>query len=74
MADQIVSRLRDRTFPHRIQHITFQDVGHAFATPGYLPTYRTALNYGGSARATAWAQTTSWATLQRFLDAVSSGK
>jgi dienelactone hydrolase len=71
MADKIVARLRERKFQHRVQHITFQDVGHAFATPGYLPTSRAALNNGGSPRATAWAQTTSWATVQRFLDALS---
>lgn len=76
-SELVMSRLKERHFPHPYEHLRYPGAGHLILMP-YVPTTVTASGhplrqalfaYGGNPRDGAFANVDSWQKTLRFLDA-----
>jgi dienelactone hydrolase len=76
MADRVVERLENYRHPFPFRHLAYADAGHRIIPP-YLPTTILAARhpvrnlvfaFGGTPKATAYAQADSWPRIVRFLE------
>ncbi len=66
MANEIVTRLKRKTFPYKITNLQFDDVGHHAAGIPLRPTVDS-VRLGGTARSIAHAQVDAWRAIAAFL-------
>jgi pimeloyl-ACP methyl ester carboxylesterase len=66
MSDRIVEALRARTFPHRVEHLQYQDLAHV-VPDAWLPVAHGG-TFGGTAAGTMRAFATCWPSVVSFLD------
>ncbi len=69
MADQVVARLRQHGFRHRVTHLAYDNAGHVIAAPPGFPTWEVGEAMGGTQEGNAWAQEQSWESILEFLEA-----
>lgn len=77
MADAVIDRLDDHDYPHRYEHLTYDDAGHGIGVP-YRPTTDVTtsgqfmpglpFDLGGTPEATAAAEADSWPSVLETLD------
>lgn len=77
MADAVIDRLDEYEYPHRYEHLTYEDAGHSISSP-YRPTTDATSNgkfirglpfdLGGTPEATAAADADAWPHVLEFLD------
>jgi dienelactone hydrolase len=76
LADVAFQRLQAHAFPHRYEHLRYPDAGHNIGWPTFPTTVTTAthpvsgvkIDFGGTARGTAFASSDSWVRMLRFLE------
>ena len=75
MADRVVARLREKGFPHEVQHLAYENAGHLILPP-YRPTTVSAAKhpvdgqvytFGGTPVGGAFANADSWSRTIEFL-------
>jgi len=68
MSEQVVNRLQEQNFAHPVHHFNYDDAGHLFGVPGYIPNRDVPFVRGGTPAGNGIAQAELWNRSLQFLN------
>jgi len=68
MSEQVVNRLQEQNFAHPVHHFNYDDAGHLFGVPGYIPNRDVPFVRGGTPAGNGIAQAELWNRCLQFLN------